>query len=38
MLVKRKPATGSANVLASAQDENEYVLDDSVRSALPPKE
>ena len=38
MLAKRKPATGSANVLASAQDENEYVLDDSVRSALPPKE
>ena len=38
MLAKRKPATGSANDLASAQDENEYVLDDSVRSALPPKE
>ena len=38
MLAKRKPATGSANVLASAQDENEYVLDDSVRSTLPPKE
>ena len=38
MLAKRKPARGSANGLANAQDENEYVLDDSVRSALPPKE
>jgi hypothetical protein len=38
MLAKRKPATGSANGLANAQDENEYVLDDSVRFALPPND
>jgi hypothetical protein len=36
MLAKRKSATGSANGLDHEQ--NEYVLDDSVRSALPPKE
>ncbi len=36
MLAKRKPAAGSTNGLADEQ--NEYVLDDSVRSALPPKE
>jgi hypothetical protein len=36
MLAKRKWATGSANGLDHEQ--NEYVLDDSVRSALPPKE
>ena len=37
MLAKRKPAdVGSTNGLANEQ--NEYVLDDSVRSALPPKE
>jgi hypothetical protein len=37
MLAKRKPtAAGSANGLTDEQ--NEYVLDDSVRSALPPKE
>jgi hypothetical protein len=36
MLAKRKSATGSANGLDDEQ--NEYVLDDSVRSALPPKE
>jgi hypothetical protein len=37
MLAMRKPtAAGSANDLTD--DQNEYVLDDSVRSALPPKE
>ena len=37
MLAKRKPAdVGSTNGLANEQ--NEYVLDNSVRSALPPKE
>ena len=36
MLAKRKPVAGSTNGLADEQ--NEYVLDDSVRSALPPKE
>ena len=36
MLAKRKSATGSPNGLDDEQ--NEYVLDDSVRSALPPKE
>jgi hypothetical protein len=37
MLAKRKPTlVGSANGLADEQ--NEYVLGDSVRSALPPKE
>jgi hypothetical protein len=37
ILARRKPAAaGSANALADEQ--NEYVLDDSVRSALPPKE
>jgi hypothetical protein len=36
MLAKRKPSAGSAD--GPADDENEYVLDDSVRSSLPPKE
>jgi hypothetical protein len=36
MLAKRKSATGSAN--GHDDEQNEYVLDDSVRSALPPKE
>ncbi len=36
MLAKRNPAAGTANGLND--DQNEYVLDDSVRSALPSKE
>jgi hypothetical protein len=36
MLAKRKPALGSPD--GHVDDQNEYVLDDSVRSALPPKE
>jgi hypothetical protein len=36
MLAKRKPAASSAKSLAD--DQNEYVLDASLRSALPPKE
>jgi hypothetical protein len=36
MLAKRKPALGSPD--SHVDDQNEYVLDDSVRSALPPKE
>ena len=36
MLAKRKSAAGSRAGLAN--DENEYVLDDSARSTLPPKE
>ena len=36
MLAKRKPVAGMTNGLSG--DQNEYVLDDSVRSALPPKE